>query len=78
MNRAAIATFAVWLVFVGACIGIVTRSGFSTDLEAFLPAAPTPTQQLLVDQLRDGVVSRMILIAIEGEDQEALAEAGVL
>lgn len=73
MNRAAVATFAAWVVFVAACIGIVTRSGFSTDLEAFLPAAPTPTQQLLVDQLRDGVVSRMILIAIEGEDQELLA-----
>ncbi len=66
-------TFAVWLLFIVACIGVVSQSRFSTDLEAFLPAAPTPAQQLLVDQLRDGVVSRMILIAIEGDEEEVLA-----
>ncbi len=73
MNRAAGVTFAVWLLFIGACTAIVTTSRFSTDLEAFLPGAPTPAQQLLVDQLRDGVVSRMVLIAIEGDDEEVLA-----
>jgi len=73
MSRAGAATLAVWLVFIGVCIGVVTRSGFSTDLEAFLPDAPTPTQQLLVDQLRDGIVSRLILVAVEGDDEQALA-----
>ena len=76
MTRSAGVTFVVWLLFIGACIGIVSNSRFSTDLEAFLPGAPTPAQQLLVDQLRDGVVSRMILIAIEGD--EAPAEAGAI
>jgi predicted exporter len=38
-----------------------------------LPASPTPTQQLLVDQLRDGPASRLILMAIEGGDAGARA-----
>jgi len=74
VSRAAVATLAVWLLFVSACIGIVVRSGFSTDLQAFLPGAPTPAQQVLVDQLRDGIVSRLILVAIEGDEQHVLAE----
>jgi len=73
VTRSAGVTFVVWLLFIGACIGIVSNSRFSTDLEAFLPGAPTPAQQLLVDQLRDGVVSRMILIAIEGDEEQVLA-----
>ena len=44
---------------------VVARARYITDLSAFLPANPTPSQQLLVDQLRDGPASRLILIAIE-------------
>ncbi len=33
---------------------VVARARYITDLSAFLPAKPTPMQQLLVDQLRDG------------------------
>ena len=45
---------------------IVVRARYITDLSAFFPDSPTPKQQLLVDQLRDGPASRLILIAIEG------------
>lgn len=74
MRRAPLAALVVWLALVGACVAVVARAGFSTDLQAFLPAAPTPAQQVLVDQLRDGVVSRLMLIAIEGPDEALLAE----
>ncbi len=73
MNRTALATLAAWLALVSASVAIVARSGFSTDLQAFLPAAPTPAQQVLVDQLRDGVVSRLILVAIAGDEPRVLA-----
>ena len=73
MNRIAAAILAGWMIFVGTCVWVVARSGFSTDLQAFLPAAPTPTQQVLVDQLRDGLVSRLILVGIEGDEQPVLA-----
>ena len=36
---------------------------------------PIPSQRLLVSQLRDGVVARLILIALEGEEPAALAQA---
>ncbi len=62
-----------WLVFVAACIAVVARTSFTTDISAFLPRSPTPAQQILVEQLRDGVVSRLILIGIEGAAPETLA-----
>ncbi|MDF9429117.1 hypothetical protein EM868_04805 [Cupriavidus gilardii] len=57
---------ALWLALLLACAAIVARTTFSADLSAFLPRAPTAEQQLLVDQLRDGLVSRLLLIGIEG------------
>ena len=72
MRRAAIA---VWFVFLVACAAVVARASFTADISAFLPRSPTPAQELLVEQLRDGVVSRLMLIAIEGAPPEALAQA---
>lgn len=65
---------AAWLALVLVCVGVIARTQFSADLSAFLPRSPTPVQQVLVEQLRDGVVSRLILIAIEGGAPAALAQ----
>jgi predicted exporter len=59
---------AIWLACVAATVAVVAHARYITDLSAFLPAAPTPAQQLLVDQLRDGPASRLILIALEKGD----------
>ena len=59
----------IWLVFVLACTIIVARSQYGADLAAFLPSSPTPTQRFLVDELREGVVSRLILAGVEGGDE---------
>lgn len=67
------AAIAVWLLLLLACLAVIGRSQFTTDLSAFLPHSPTPEQQLLVDQLRDGVASRLILVGIEGADESARA-----
>lgn len=64
-NRTAIA---VWLMFVLACSVVISRSQFTADLSAFLPRSPTPAQQLLLEQIRDGVASRLIVVGIEGAD----------
>ena len=56
---------ALWFGCVAVASVIVARAHYITDLSAFLPAKPTAAQQLLVDQLRDGPASRLILIAIE-------------
>ena len=58
----------LWLVFIIGCGIVISRSQFSTDLSAFLPRNPTPAQQVLLEQIHDGLASRLILIAIEGAD----------
>ena len=56
-----------WLVLLLSCAWYIgTRLTVSADLTAFLPKAKSPTESLLVSQLRDGVASRLVLIAIEG------------
>ncbi|WP_322048424.1 MMPL family transporter [Paraburkholderia sp. J67] len=64
----------VWLLFLLACAGAIARAHFSTDLSAFLPSAPSASQRVLVDQLRDGMVSRLILVGIEGGDPATRAQ----
>lgn len=65
---------AIWLMFVAVCVLVITRTAFNTDMSAFLPRSPTPTQKILVDQLRDGVVSRLILVGVDGASPDALAQ----
>ncbi|MBI5007071.1 MAG: MMPL family transporter [Nitrosomonadales bacterium] len=50
------------------------RSQFTADMSAFMPRDPTPTQKIMVEQLRDGVVSRLILVGVEGAPAPALAQ----
>ena len=57
----------LWLAALALCIVQVTQTRFVADLSSFLPSSPTPEQRVLVDQLRDGAISRVMLIAIEGE-----------
>ena len=63
----------VWLVFLLACAVVISRTTFTADLSAFLPRSPSAGQRVLVDQLRDGLVSRLILVGIEGGDPAARA-----
>jgi predicted exporter len=63
----------LWLVFLLACAVVISRTTFTADLSAFLPRSPSAGQRVLVDQLRDGLVSRLILVGIEGGDPAARA-----
>lgn len=68
IRRRSIPAIALWLAFLLACVVIISRTHFTADLSAFLPRTPTPEQKLLMDQLRDGLASRLILVGIEGAD----------
>jgi len=63
----------LWVACVAFAAFVVARAHYITDLSAFLPSNPTPVQQLLVDQLRDGPATRLILIALEQGDAAARA-----
>lgn len=63
-----------WLAFVAACVLVISRSQFTSDMSAFMPRTPTPTQKIMVEQLRDGVVSRLILIGVDGAPVPVLAQ----
>lgn len=58
---------------IAASLVIISRSHFTADLSAFLPSNPTAEQQLLMDQLKDGLASRLILVGIEGADPNTRA-----
>jgi len=63
-----------WLALVAASAWwIVRHVGFTADLTAFLPASSGRLERLLVEQLRSGVASRTMLIAIEGGAPPELA-----
>ena len=46
-----------------------------SDFTAFLPPSTTPEERLLIAQLRDGLVSRLMLVALQGADEKTLARA---
>jgi len=74
MTRRAGRTFLLWLLAMLAGAAIAWNSRFTADMSFFLPAHPTPTQQVLVDQLKEGVVSRLLMVAISGGDAPQRAQ----
>lgn len=55
-------------VAMGLCAWLVARAPISTDIAAFLPGPATPEQQLLAEQLRDGIAARLVLIGVSVPD----------
>lgn len=65
-NRSKVWPLALWLAAMLACLLVIMQTRFVTDLSAFMPKTPNARQQLLIDQLRDGAVARLIMVGIEG------------
>ncbi|MFO1418900.1 MAG: MMPL family transporter [Methylotetracoccus sp.] len=67
---------ASWLALMLVSGWIVWRSPpMSRDLTYFLPRDPGLVDQILIEQLRSGLPSRLILIALSGADSAGLADA---
>ena len=74
MRRRGRAAIVLWIAFLAGIGLLASRARFTTDLSAFLPSSPTPAQRVLVDQLREGVVSQLLLVGLEGAPPERLAQ----
>ncbi len=68
MKASAVRVFLIWLALMLAGAAVVWNSRFSADMSFFLPSKPTAEQQALVGQMRDGTVSRLLMLSIEGGD----------
>ena len=66
---------ALWLLVLILSGWQLAHTRMVADLGAFLPPSATPAQQLLLEQMRSGVASRILLIALGGAEEERLAEA---
>lgn len=73
MSRRALTVLGLWLAAMLAGGWIVWHSRFTADMSFFLPARPTPEQQVLVDQLKEGTVSRLLMLAVAGGDEDRRA-----
>ena len=56
---------------------VTTHTRVETELSRLLPEGATPTERLLLTELRTGAGGRLILIALEGEDADQLAGASI-
>ena len=59
--------FTAWLV--------ASRAHVETELSRLLPEGATPTERLLLTELRTGATGRVILIALDGKNADQLAVA---
>ena len=72
--RSRIALALLWLALLAlAGWAISQRLQLSGDLRKFMPAAETPAQKLLIDELGEGPGSRLLLMSIAGADPATLA-----
>lgn len=73
-TRARIALLAAWLALLaGLLVYIIGALQVSTDLRSFMPPARTPEQRLLLDEIGEGPGSRLLLLALEGDEPDTLA-----
>ncbi len=70
-----VAVLLAWLVLMLLAAWQITRTPFTADLSAFLPANPDAQQRVLIEQLQSGVPARTLLIGIDGGDASARAQA---
>lgn len=69
----------LWMiVMVGGIWFATTRLSIHSELGDLLPQGSTPTQRLLLTQVRTGLSGRLILLALEGENPDELARVSKL
>ncbi len=76
MTRAGWTGTVIFAVLALAALTVIARTTYTADLSAFLPRSPTASERLLVEELRTGLASRVIMVAVEGGERAARAGGG--
>lgn len=74
-RRRNVVVLLLWAAAVALAVLQITRTTFTADLSAFLPATTDSKQQVLIEQLKSGAPARTLFIGIEGGSAEARAAA---
>jgi predicted exporter len=74
MKRSALAWFVLWLACMGAGLAVVMNTRLVTDMSFFLPSEPSDEQQVMVGHLREGSISRLLMVAVGGADASMRAD----
>ena len=73
-SRQRLAFALLWLALLAIAGWLLSsRLELTGDLRKFMPAAQTPAQKLLIDELGEGPGSRLLLVALSGDKAETLA-----
>lgn len=73
MKNHRVVALSLWILSLVVCGVVIARTQFVADMSAFLPKAPNARQQMLVEQLRDGIIARLIMVGIEADSAEERA-----
>ena len=66
----------LWVLFMAGGMWLsVTHVAVHSELGDLLPEGTTATQRLLLTQVRSGLAGRLVLLALEGENPDELAQA---
>jgi predicted exporter len=80
-NKYSTVLLVAWFLMILSSAWFVAQTPFVADMSAFLPRNPSPQQQLLVDQLKEGIASRIIIVGLKAGDASVntkeLADASV-
>ena len=64
----------VWLAVLAAALSwVFLHTTVRNDMTSFMPRAATNAQRLLVNELREGPVARLMLITLGGASRDTLA-----
>lgn len=68
--------FILWLLYMGmAAAYLLMNARLVTDMSQFLPQGKSALHEVFLEQIRQGVASRLLLAGIEGADSVELARA---
>lgn len=73
MSAPVLRALLLWGIAMLAGLAIAWQSRFTADMSFVLPLHPSPTQEVMIRQIKEGVVTRLLMVGIQGGDAEQRA-----